>query len=235
MMKPISSMVIVQRMAPYRAWLLTLLGLAVLALLMWLSFDYGREVAGFSSNNARGERGQLMAQIDELQRQLHEQRIQLAGAESSRLSQLRERSEVARTIGELQAQLDIAQRDLQFYRGIANPRPSSGAPISVQQFAVLTESAAGHRYTFRLVLSRESRREDLVSGMVLVSVEGSSAGAPTRADIGKWPFSFKYFSSIEQQVTLPAGLQPERVTIEVRTSGSSVAPYRKTFVWNPVG
>ncbi len=83
-------------------------------------------------------------------------------------------------------------------------------------------------------LLRESRREDLVSGTVVAAVEGSNAGAPARSDIGKWAFSFKYFSSIEQQVTLPAGLQPERVTIEVRTNGASVAPYRKTFVWNPV-
>jgi hypothetical protein len=228
-------MVIVQRVAPYRRGLLALLGVVLVALVMWLSFDYGRQVAGFSSNSARGERGELLAQIAALQRQTHELRVQLAGAESSRLSQLRERSEVSRTIGDLQAQLDIAQRDLQFYRGIANPRPAGGALVTVQQFSVLTESAAAHRYTVRLALARELRREDLVSGSVQLTVEGSTAGVPARTEVGHWPFSFKYFSSIEQQVTLPADLQPERVTIEVRTNGSSVAPYRKTFVWNPVG
>jgi hypothetical protein len=225
---------IVRRVAPHRTALLVTLVLTLIALATWLSFDYGREIAGYSSNAARGERGALQAQIADLKSQLRDQRVQLAGAESSRLSQLRERTEVARTIGELQAQLDIAQRDLQFYRGIANPRPASGAPISVQQFSVLTESAPERRYTVRLALSREARREELVSGMVLVGVEGNNAGAPARADIGKWPFSFKYFSSIERQITLPEGVTVERVTIEVRTNGSSVAPYRKTFVWNPV-
>jgi hypothetical protein len=231
---PISGMKIVRRVAPHRTALLITFGLALVALASWLSFDYGREVAGFNSNSARGERGALLAEIDALKRESRELHVQLAGAESARLSQLRERTEVARTIGELQAQLDIAQRDLQFYRGIANPRPATGAPISVQQFSVLTESATDRRYTIRLALSRESRREDLVNGNVLLAVEGTSAGAPARVDIGKWPFSFKYFSSIEQQITLPAGLVVERVTIEVRTSGTTVAPYRKTFVWNPV-
>jgi hypothetical protein len=227
-------MKIVRQVAPYRTALLVLLALALFALAIWLSFDYGRAIAGYSSNAARGERGQLLAQIGELKSQLRDQRVQLAGADSARLSQLRERTEVARTIGELQAQLDIAQRDRDFYRGIANPRPSSGAPITVQQFSVLTESAPERRYTVRLALSRESRREDLVSGTVLVGVEGTGAGAPVRADIGKWPFSFKYFSSIERQITLPAGMTVERVTIEVHTTGTTVAPYRKTFVWNPV-
>jgi hypothetical protein len=233
-LKPISDMKIVRRMAPHRTGLLVVLGCAVAALAIWLSFDYGRDVAGFNSISARGERGQLLAEIAALKSQLHDMRVQLAGAESARLSQLRERSDVSRTIGELQAQLDIAQRDLQFYRGIANPRPSGTAPITLQQFSVLTESAAARRYTLRLALSRESRREDLVSGTVLVVVEGTSNGAAARADVGKWPFTFKYFSSIEQQITLPPGLQPERVTIEVHTNGTSVAPYRKTFVWNPV-
>jgi hypothetical protein len=227
-------MIIVQRMAPYRARLLSIFLLALLALAMWLSFDYGREVAGFSSNDARGERGQLLAQVANLQRELREQRVQLASADSARLSQLRERSEVARSIGELQAQLDIAQRDLQFYRGIANPQSTGEAPISVQQFSVLTESAETRRFTIRIALTRESRREDLVSGTIVATVEGSNAGVPARADIGKWQFSFRYFSSIEQQVTLPAGLQPERVTIELRANGAGVTPYRKTFVWNPV-
>jgi hypothetical protein len=232
--KPISGMKIVRRVAPHRTALLVTLGLALAALAAWLSFDYGRAVAGFSSNSARGERGVLLGHITDLKAEVRELRVQLAGAESARLSQLRERTEVARTIGELQAQLDIAQRDLQFYRGIANPRAPSGAPVSVQQFSVLTESAAERRYTIRLALSRESRREDLVNGKVLLTVEGTNAGSQVRADIGNWPFSFKYFSSIEQQITLPAGLVVERVTIEVRTSGTAVAPYRKTFVWNPV-
>ena len=232
--RPVSGMVIVRRMAPYRAWLLAALVLALAALGLWLSFDYGRNVAGFSSDSARGERGRLLAQIGDLQQQIRELRVQLAGAEEARLSQLRERSEVSRTIGELQAQLDIAQRDLQFYRGIASPRTSGGAPVTVQQFSVLTESAEAHRYIVRLALARELRREDLVGGTVQLSVEGTSAGVPARADVGRWSFSFKYFSSIEQQITLPAALLPERVTVEVRMNGSNVAPYRKTFVWNPV-
>jgi len=47
------------------------------------------------------------------------------------------------------------------------------------------------------------------------------------------PYSFRYFTSIEQPVTLPADFKAERVTIEIRPARKSVAPYRQTFVWNP--
>jgi hypothetical protein len=45
-------------------------------------------------------------------------------------------------------------------------------------------------------------------------------------------FNFRYFATIEQQVTLPGDFKPERVTIEVRPGRKGVAPYRQTFVWN---
>jgi hypothetical protein len=233
-MRPLSGQLIVRRVAPYRAWLVALLALALLALAMWLSFDFGRDVAGFSSNDARGERAQLVQQVAALEAQVRELRVQLAGADSVQLSQQRERSEVARTIGELQGQLDVAQRDLQFYRGIANPKSLNSTAILVQQFSVQAVAADPRRFLLRLALARESRKEDLVGGTVVAVVEGNNAGAPARVEAGKWPFSFRYFSKIEQPVTLPTGFVAERVTLEVRASTAGMAPYQKTFVWSPV-
>ena len=47
------------------------------------------------------------------------------------------------------------------------------------------------------------------------------------------PYSFRYYTNVEQSVTLPADFKAERVTIEIRPAQKSAAPYRQTFVWNP--
>ena len=58
------------------------------------------------------------AQIDHLQQAQQQLRVQLAAAEEARVAEVRERSEVARTIGELQAQVERQQQDVEFYRGL---------------------------------------------------------------------------------------------------------------------
>ena len=45
-------------------------------------------------------------------------RVQLAAAQEGRVAEVRERSELARTIGELQAQVETQQQDVEFYRGV---------------------------------------------------------------------------------------------------------------------
>ena len=173
---------------------------------------------------------------------MHDLQVQLAAADEARISQVRERSEVAKTIGELQAALGRAQQDLEFYRGIANPvagaRPQ---PVRVQQFQVLTTDAAARSFTLRFALNRPTRPEESTAGMLGVTIEGERAGAAASIDLAlltdgkqrELPYSFRYYSNVEQLVTMPADFRPERVTIEIRPARKGLAPYRQTFVWNP--
>jgi hypothetical protein len=232
---------VIRSHAPMRAWLGLLATAAGGVLAAWLLYEYGRRTAGFDSRMAAGDRATLEARIDAQELQMRELRVQLAADEETRLAQVRERSEVARTIGDLQAQLARAQQDLQFYRGIANPKGTSGPAVSVQQFSVVTRDAAARRYTLRLALARESRQETAVGGQLLINVDGERGDSAASVDLAtisdshgkQLPFSFRYFTNIEQPVTLPEGFKPERVTIEVKLRDKAAQPYRKTFVWNP--
>jgi hypothetical protein len=217
---------------------IVLLGLASL----YLMFELGRQQAGFDGIQAAQERARLEDQIAGLQNNAHELRVQLDAAETAQVSQVRERTELARTIGELQAGLGRAQQDLEFYRGIANPQAGAKPQtVRVQQFEVLTVNAAAREYALRFALNRPTRPEESSAGVLGVTVDGERAGASASIDLatltaGKTrevPYSFRYFTSIEQPVSLPADFKPERVTIEIRPARKSVAPYRQTFVWNP--
>jgi hypothetical protein len=233
---------VVRTYAPARRIILlaviVLLGLAAL----YLMFELGRQQAGFDGIQAAQERASLEDQIAELQSNAHELRVQVDAAEAAQVAQVRERSELARTIGELQAGLGRAQQDLEFYRGIANPQAGAKPqPVRVQQFQVLTVNAAARDYALRFALNRPTRPEESSAGVLGVTIDGERAGASASVDLAtltagkvrELPYSFRYFTSIEQPVSLPADFKPERVTIEIRPARKSVAPYRQTFVWNP--
>jgi hypothetical protein len=135
----------------------------------------------------------------------------------------------------------LAQQDLQFYRGIANPQAPQGVAVRVQQFQVAVRSEAERRYTLRFTLIRESRPEESIAGTIGITVDGERAGSAASVDLASTSddkvkqlnFSFRYYANIEQSITLPADFKPERVTIEVRPARKGVSSNRQTFVWNP--
>jgi hypothetical protein len=233
---------VVRTYAPARRW--TMLGSALLlgTVALYLAFEFGRQKAGFDGIQAAQQRSALESQIVALQANAHDLQVQLAAADEARIAQVRERSEVAKTIGELQAALGRAQQDLDFYRGIANPLAAAKAPtVRVQQFQVLTNDAAAHRYTLRFALNRASRVDESSTGTLAVTVDGERAGTAASVDLAtltaskqkEVTYSFRYYSNIEQAVTLPADFRAERVTIEIRPARKSGPPFRQTFVWNP--
>ena len=233
---------VVRTYAPARR--LTTLAAAILlgAVALYLAFELGRQKAGFDGIQAAQQRTALQDRITELDRVARDMRVQLAAAESVQVSEVRERAEVARTIGELQAELGRAQQDLEFYRGIANPLAGSKPlVVRVQQFRVITANAAERTYTLRFALNRPTRPEESTAGTLSVTIDGERAGAAASTDLAiltggkskELAYSFRYFTNVEQLVTVPADFKAERVTIEIRPAHRGVAPYRQTFVWNP--
>lgn len=233
---------VVRAHAPVRRVALLAAAALLAGVALILAFELGRQKAGFDGISAAQQRAQLQSRIAELEQSARETRVQLAAGESAQVSLVRERSEVARTIGELQAELGRAQQDLEFYRGIANPQAGTKPQlVRVQQFQVLTANAAQRSYTLRFALNRPTRPEESSAGTLRLTIDGERAGAAASVDLAtltagrlkELPYSFRYFTNVEQLVTVPADLKAERVIIEIRPARKGVAPYRQTFVWNP--
>ncbi len=233
---------VVRSYAPARHWTMLFSALLLGIVALYLAFEVGRQKAGFDGIRAAQQRTALEEQIAALQITIKELRVQLAVDDEARISQVRERSEVARTIGELQAALARVQQDLEFYRGIANPLAAAKPPtVRVQQFQVLTANAAARSYTLRFALNRPTRPEESSSGTLAVTIDGERAGAAASLDLSmltdgkqrELPYSFRYYSNVEQLVSVPADFRPERVTIEIRPARKGQGPFRQTFVWNP--
>jgi hypothetical protein len=91
-----------------------------------------------------------------------------------------------------------------------------------------------------MTLVRTVRPEDVVSGTLVIGAEGTNANAqPSILDMAalsvpkvrELPFNFRYFQNLEPEIALPSNFQPERLSVEVRSSKKGVSPVTQTFPW----
>lgn len=230
---------VVRTYAPARRWVICAMLLLLGGLALYVAFELGRYKAGYDAMQAASEREALQVQIRQQQQAERQTRVQLAAAEEARVSEVRERSEVARTIGELQAQIERQQQDVEFYRGlVAQPGQKEAVLVGVQQFHI--ETMPGNQaYALRFSLNRLMRPGESLGGMYGITVDGTREGTPVSIDLAgltggkdELPFNVRYTTSVNQAVILPPDFKPDRVTIELRPERKGVGPYRQTFVWS---
>jgi hypothetical protein len=110
--------------------------------------------------------------------------------------------------------------------------------VNVQQLHIVA-GAAAQKYLLRFTLNRATQLDRTVSGTVAITLAGSQGGTPggtvglaaLTGGVSELSYNFRYYTNIEQPITLPAAFRPDSVTIEVRASRKGVAPYRQTFHW----
>ncbi len=229
--------VVIRTYAPQRAWIIGA-GLAAVAVVGgYLLFEYGRSRAGFDQLAAVRERAELRREIRARDATIRELRREAAELATLRSSQAQERAEVARTIGELQAEVARQSQQLAFYQGIV-VQGANAAEAKVQQLRVAPGSAPG-RFVVRFTLVQSGRPERNIAGRVLLTVEGRRSAAPAVLDMAalfgdpafELPFSFRYFQNLDPEIVIPDGFRPERITVELLSSRREVAPVSQIFVW----
>lgn len=229
---------VVRNHAPGRRALLIVGALLLGVAALLAAFEWGRSRAGFDGASARSERSELNDRISALEDDLRAARLRIAMYDSDTAGQTRERNELSRTIGDLQAQVASLTSEVAFYRGIVEER-TSGEVVKIQQFRV-SAGTAEREYLLQLVLGRPLRPEGLISGKARISIEGSGAdGAPVTYDLpqladvpgGELSFNLRYVETLEQVVTLPEGFTPARSNVQLVPSRKGTKEVRETFLW----
>jgi hypothetical protein len=228
---------VVRTHAPLRRLLLVVAAVALACMALFVAFEWGRTNAGFDGRSARLQRSDLRDEIGKLEAENRRLRLQYAAQESERVGQVRERAELARTIGDLQAEVAQATSDLAFYRSIAGDK-SPGEAVKIQELRV-KRAAAPDSYLLRLVLGRPLGREDSISGTIRMTFEGTTVATPVNLDLssvsgisnGELPFSYRYSQTIEQPIQLPAGFSPARTVVQITPGRKGVNPVQASFVW----
>jgi len=108
------------------------------------------------------------------------------GSRGSAHREGRERTEIARTIGELQAQVARDQQEMGFYRGWCPARPAGGRCGA--RAAVSHRDVAGDQhFSLRFSLSRTQRPEEAVNGTIAITIDGTSNGSSSSIDLPSSP------------------------------------------------
>jgi hypothetical protein len=215
-----------------------MVAVALIAILsLYGIYEWGRFQGGYSKFAEVQHRRELATKIETLEDANARLRAEVAAAELARDVDKKSYADVEKTLADLQAQVLKHREELTFYRGIVSPEDGIGG-LRIQRFQVLTGGVENH-YRLRLVLVQSMRQDAVVSGAVIIQIEGvrdnkpaqltlTEAGGETRAD-GQVPFQFRYFQNLEQKITLPAGFEPKAVNVEVRSA--KLSPVRESFPW----
>ena len=238
-MDQIPGKLVVRSDAPARRWLMRGAALVLIAAALYAAFELGRYQGGYDALHATAQRNALQQRLAAMQQSQRHLNMQLAADEEERVANIRERAEVARTIGQLQAQVERQQQDVEFYRGLVAPQAGQAADLAVrvQQFHIAALPVA-QQFMLRFTLNRITQPARALNGTLAITVDGMQNGMPASTDLAALtgskdalPFDFRYYTEFEQRITLPVAFRPVSVTIEVRPTRKGVAPYRQTFVW----
>ncbi|MCX7052562.1 MAG: hypothetical protein NTV91_12385 [Proteobacteria bacterium] len=214
------------------------LGLSLVLATLAGVYAIGRAQATFDGRAAIADEAGLRAALTAREAEVAKLRREVAELDTLKVAQERERQEVSRTIGELQAEVARQSQQLEFLRGVVG-RAGPAAEVTIRQVRVIASAAPG-RYRLRIALAQPGRPDRTVAGSVRVGVEGQRGGRTVRLDlrevtaqrVAQLPYRFQYFENIEVEIVLPNGFSPERVVVDVRPAGRNVPPAAQTVLWS---
>jgi hypothetical protein len=228
---------VVWQRAPALRVALYFMGVVIFVLAFYIVYELGRYNAGFDRQAAAQQRTELAVQIEHLERSNREMRTKLAEADTIRAGRAREQAQVARDLGDLQAQVGRQSQELAFYRGVV-AQAATALGVKIEQLRVAA-AARPNQFTVHMALVRSGRADTEASGTLQMSLDGTVAGVARTLDLAaltggkqrELRFGFRYFQDFDQELTLPAGFKPEHLAVEVHSSRKDTAPLSQTFLW----
>jgi hypothetical protein len=231
--------VVVRTYAPVRRIVVAVALVLLAAFAFYFVYELGRYDAGYDRMAVAQQRVEREVVIERLEKANRELRTRLAELDTVRIGRGREQAEVARTIGDLQAQVARQTQDLAFYRGIVAQGAAPGPGLKIQQLRIAPGDGPGH-FHVHLALIRTGRSDDTLNGSLALSVDGDADGSSKTLNLSdltggkqrELPITFRYFENFDQQIALPSGFRPAQLTVEVRSSRKGLPPLTQTFLWN---
>jgi len=134
---------------------------------LYVVYELGRYNAGYDRQAVAQQRTALEVRIEHLEKDNRELRTRLAETDTIRAGRAREQAEVARAMGELQAQVDRQSQELAFYRGVV-AQTANTLGVKIEQLRI-TPGTRPATYIVHMSLVRSGRAERQVQVARLVA------------------------------------------------------------------
>jgi hypothetical protein len=229
---------VVHRRPRARRILVGLFTLVVGAFGLYVIYELGRYNAGYDRQAVAQQRTELEVQIEHLENDNRALRTRLAELDTIATGRAREQAEVARSMGDLQAQVARQSQELAFYRGVV-AQGAATIGVKIEDLRIRATPQPGV-FVAHMALVRSGRDESLTAGTVQLSVDGELAGAEKTLDLASLTgghqrelrYDLRYVQNFDQELTLPSGFKPAHLVVDVHSSRRDVTPLSQTFLWS---
>ena len=235
--KPLHTYTIITVQRPL-LWLLSFTAIiCILLIMLKISFEYGRNTAGFDSASAS-------VYIDQLQSQLEESKAETIESERQ-ATMIRRNSridddasvEIKETLAQAQEEILALKKDLTFYKSIVAPE-QVGRSLAIQTIQLKKNETGDYHY--KLMVSQRGRNDKLARGTISTSIKGVYKGKAVTyslADVSKnvknpMKFGFKYFQNFEGVIKLPGAFKPDTLHIIVKPSTGKIKTLDEQYAWS---
>ena len=201
-------------------------------------YEYGRFSAGYDSIEASEEHEVLLKHVSDLESEIDDLREQKAVLERAAQIERKAYDELDTTLKVLQAEILELKGELAFYRGIVSPKDAAHG-LHLQRFRV-EPSGQANGYQYKVILTQVLKNDRSAAGVIRIKIIGLQNDQPRVLDLSQvtekavkeLKYRFRYFQSLEGELTLPSGFTPQRVTVSVVPKDRRrKEPFEKTFDW----
>jgi hypothetical protein len=228
---------VVRARAPALRTALLIAALLIGLFAVYVVYEFGRYNAGYDRQAVAQQRTELEVKIEHLEKDNREMRTQLAELDTFRVGRAREQAELAKSMGELQAQVAQQSQELAFYRGVV-AQGAASIGIKIEQVRITATEHPGV-FSVHLSLLRSGRADTDALGSLLIGLDGAANGEAKSLDFAaltggrthELHYNFRYFQDFDQELTLPATFKPEQLLMELHSSKKDVPPLSQSFLW----
>ena len=219
-------------------WFLSALGLLFLVTLgVWVSYEYGRNVAGFDRVEASQAMDELYQTIQQLRSKNAEILQQNAMLKRNRKIDDDAGSHLQVTFSDAQIEVQELKKELEFYKSIISP---GKLKRSVVIQAVQLQKLEDGRFKYKITLSQKGRNDNYASGVLDINVIGKQGEQPLTVklhEISKdankiTKFGFKYFQTFEGTMSIPDQFWPEYIQVKVKPKSNQIKAVDEQYAWS---
>lgn len=209
----------------YWRWLtFTVLG-GVLLGVGWLTYDFGRQYAGFDQSEAHREKSLLQEQNGRLKDENVAIRREIAASERQLQIELATHGNLSTQIRNLAEENALLKEDLAFFQTLMASGSEPGG-ISINRFRVQTDALPGE-YRYRLLVVQSKQRVKEFHGTLQFIVDYDDRGKsevvslPRTGDNAQaYNLVFKFYQRVEGTFLIPTSAVIKKVQVRVLENGN---------------
>jgi len=191
----------------------------------WLTYDLGRQYAGFDNSEAQREKSQLEALNGKLQDENAALRREIAAAERQLQIEQATHGNLSGQIQNLADENALLKEDLAFFQTLMASGGEAGG-ISVNRFRVQPDALPGE-YRYRLLIAQSKQRVKDFRGKLQFIVDFEQAGKPEVISLPSddhasqaYNLAFKFYQRVEGTFMVPPDAVIKKVQVRVLENGN---------------